>query len=103
MDFSLTDPFELDGYLFVDGEFPATQDGLRLLQLAETRMFERGFIVVALDQTSTSLDVGRTLARSAAGLGMLGLTGFGLFSTARRPGRFVVRFGLADLSSYTAT
>jgi hypothetical protein len=43
MHFDLSDPVELDGYLFVDGDFPRLP------------MLERGFIVVALDPNRWTL------------------------------------------------
>lgn len=57
-----------------------------------------GFVVVAVGQSQSELDVGASLIQSGIGIGLAGLTGFGFLRAKRKAATFMVKFGLADPS-----
>lgn len=82
--------WESDAGIFGRAWFKADKRGLKAAQEFENVMASKGWAVVHVAVSDSGTDVGRSVVKSAIGLGALAATGFGFVGTSRKQGQIVL-------------
>ena len=84
---------EVRGIGYVRARYRADQNGVNEAEEALRTAARDGFEVVDISHSGEGIDLTKTGVKSAVGLGLLGLTGFGFVGTSRKRGEIVITWG----------